>query len=69
MLLNRLRSGYGRFAAFLHRIGLSAHDACRCGVPQTSDHVLQCPVIGVRGNLAIVDPALRLWLHQTDLSL
>ena len=69
VLLNRLRSGYGRFAAFLHRIGLSAHDACRCGDPQTGEHVLQCPVIRVRGDLATVDSDLRLWLRQTDLSL
>ena len=69
VLLNRLRSGHGRFAAFLHKIGLASNDACKCGRPQTSDHVLDCPAIGLRGNLATVDSDFRSWLRQTDLAL
>jgi len=69
VLLNRLRSGHGRFAAFMHKIGLAPTDACRCGHPQTSQHVLQCPAIGLRGSVAIVDSDFRNWLRQTDLSL
>ena len=69
VLLNRLRSGHGRFAAFMHRIGLANHGFCRCGDLQTPTHVLECPVIGVRGDLATVDKDLCDWLRETDLRL
>ena len=47
VLLNRLRSGYGRFAGFMFRIGLSNDPYCLCGKIQTAQHVLNCQRIGI----------------------
>ena len=69
VLLNRLRSGYGRYADFMHRIGLAQSDQCFCGERQTPDHVLTCRTIDLRGDLKSVDEELRQWLLSTDLNL
>ena len=58
VLLNRLRSGYGRFAAFMNKIGLADSGICTCGHPQTGAHVLECDDIGVQGDMMSVDREL-----------
>ena len=42
--LNRLRTGCGRNASFLHRIGATSSNLCQCGRPQTINHIIRdCP--------------------------
>ena len=62
VLLNRIRSGHGRFANFMHRIGLSNNPNCVCGEIQTPQHVLTCQTIGIRGDIKTVDDDFRTWL-------
>ena len=38
--LNRLRSGFGRFKSFMHKIGISDTNLCTCGSIQTAHHIL-----------------------------
>ena len=64
--LNRLRSGHGRYKAFMHRIGLADTNLCPCGEVQTSAHVLQCTLIGMNGDLATVDNDFRTWLQHSN---
>ena len=53
--LNRIRSGYGRYASFMHQIGLNDNPNCVCGEIQTHQHVLNCQMIGIRGDIRTVD--------------
>ena len=69
VLLNRLRSGYGRYGSFMLRIGLRDNAECICGEIQTPQHVLVCPRIGIRGNMGLVDDEFRLWLRDCILDL
>jgi len=45
-MLNRLRTGVGRFFCCLYKWGMASSAACECGAEeQTADHVvLQCPI-------------------------
>ena len=54
-LFNRLRSGHGRYASFMHSIGLRENANCICGAIQTPQHVLNCRMIGTRGDLRTVN--------------
>ena len=65
--LNRVRSGYGRYAIFMHRIGLSDNPNCICGEIQTHQHVLTCQTIGIRGDTKTVDEDFRMWLTDNVL--
>ena len=69
VLLNRLRSGHGRYGAFLLKIGASQNDRCSCGESQTPAHVDICGEIAMQGNMATVDPDFRAWLSRTNLRL
>ena len=66
-LLNRIRSGYGRFASFMHKVGLSDNPFCVCGDVQTPQHVLICQMIGIRGDIRTVDDEFRNWLKHNKL--
>ena len=57
--LNRIRSGYGRYASFMHQIGLNDNPNCVCGEVQTHQHVLNCQMIGIRGDIRTVDEDFR----------
>ena len=69
VLLNRIRSGYGRFGSFMHRIGLSNNPKCVCGEIQTPQHVLNCQTIGIQGDIKTVDDDLRNWLELNNLDI
>ena len=68
--LNRLRTGVGRFHAFMHKWGLAPSPNCECGASeQTLDHVLTaCPIHraphGARG-LTVLDDETRCWLNTS----
>ncbi|XP_057310568.1 uncharacterized protein LOC130648532 [Hydractinia symbiolongicarpus] len=64
VLLNRIRSGYGRYANFMHRIGLVDSQNCVRGEIQTPQHVLTCQRIDIRGNIGTVDDDFRSWLRD-----
>ena len=49
VLLNRIHSGYGRFAGFMYRIGLSNNPYCLCGEIHTAQHFLNCQRIDIQG--------------------
>ena len=46
VLLNRLRTGVGRFRSCLHKCDMASSAACECGAEeQNADHVVfQCPI-------------------------
>ena len=67
VLLNRIWSGSGRHASYMHKIGLSDNLNCICGDVQTPQHVLNCRTIGIRGNIWTVDDDLRNWLNHNKL--
>ena len=69
VLLNRFRSGYGRFAGFMYRIGLSNNPYCLCGEIQTAQHVLNCQRIGIQGDIKSVDDDFKNWLRFTTLDI
>ena len=62
VLLNRVRSGYGRYTSFMHRIGLSNNSNCMCGEIQAHQHALTSQTIGIRGDMKTVDKDFRMWL-------
>ena len=66
VLLNRLRSGHGRYASFMKRIGVSESDLCVCGDVQTSQHVLSCATFDIRGTIETVDDEFRDWLNKNS---
>ena len=65
--LNCLWSGHGRCASFMHRIGLSENANCICSAIQTPQHVLNCSIIGIRGDLRTVDKDFRNWIGKNKL--
>ena len=67
VLLNRIRSGYGRYASHMYRIGLSYNPYCVCGEIQTPQHVLLCHIIGIKGDISIVDDDFRNWINDNRL--
>ena len=69
VLLNRLRSGYGRYGSFMHKIGLRDNAECTCGETQTPQHVLVCLRIGIRGDIKLVDDDFRSWLQNCVIDL
>ena len=69
VLLNRIRSGYGRFDGFNYKIGLSNNPHCLCGEVQTAQHVLNCQRIGIRGDIKSVDDDFKNWLRFTPLDI
>ena len=69
VLVNRFRSGHGRYQNFIKKIELSLTGSCKCGADQTANHVLRCTAIGIKGNIAKVDKSFREWLSNTDLKL
>ena len=68
VLLNRLRSGHGRYAAFMKKIGLSESELCICGSIQTPDHVLIFNIFCIRGNIGTVGNDFKDWLNDNTLS-
>ena len=70
--LNRLRTGVGRFAAYMQRWGLAESAHCECGDPsQTAEHVITCcpkfrPPNGDRGLIDLDNDTLD-WLASTEL--
>ena len=67
VLLNRLRSGHGRYAAFMKKISLSESELCICGSIQTPGHVLICSTFRIRGNIGTVDNDFKDWLNDNTL--
>ena len=73
-ILNRLRTGVGRFAASMRDWGLRQSAACDCGHPeQTLNHIIDdCPLYrppnGDQG-LMNLDHDTRAWLASTDLQI
>ena len=67
VLLNRLRSGHGRYAAFMKKIGPSKSELCICDSIQTPDHVLICNTFRIRGNTGTVDNVFKDWLNDNTL--
>ncbi len=65
--LNRLRTGVGRFGAFMYRWGLRQSAACQCGaLEQTAQHLMdECPNFcsPVDLNLCHPGPSTREWLR------
>ena len=59
VLLNRLQFGHGRYASFMHRVGLRENANCICGAIQTPQLILTCPIIGIKGDLKTVDEDFR----------
>ena len=69
VLLNQVRSGYGRYASFMNRIGLSDNPNCICGGIQTHQYVLTCQTIGIRGDTKTADEDFRMWLTDNGLDI
>ena len=67
--LNRIRSGYGRYATFMHRIGLKDNSNCICGETQTPQHILICQTIGIRGDFRTFDEDFCMWLDDNSLDI
>ena len=72
-ILNRLRTGVGRFKADMKKWGLSERSACECGAPdQTADHIINdCETYRVPSMAALYDvgPETRAWLRDTKLDI
>ena len=49
----------------MHQIGLNNNPNCVCGEIQTHQHVLNCQMIGIRGNIRTVDEDFRMWLDDS----
>ena len=63
--LNRIRLGYGRYASFMHQIGLYDNPNCVCCEIQTHQQVLNCQMIGIRCDIRTVDEDFRMWLDDS----
>ena len=71
-LLNRLRTGVGRFKSSMTKLGLTDGAACECGEPeQTADHIITaCPLYKPpSAGLFDVGPETRAWLDSTELDI
>ena len=51
----------------MHRIGLLENANCKCGAFQTPQHVLNCCMIGIRGDLRTVDEDFHNWIGNNKL--
>ena len=69
VLLNRIHSGHGRYACFIHKTGARDNPYCNCGDVQTPQHVLNCSVIGIKGDIINVDEEFRNWLDNNVLDI
>ena len=69
VLLNRIRSGHGCYACFMHKTGARDNPYCNCGNVQTPEHVLSCNVIGITGHIINVDEEFRNWLDNNVLDI
>ena len=74
VVLNRLRTGVGRFQSSMHKWGLAPTSSCDCGaLDQTAAHIiLDCPLHrapkGLR-RLALLDDDTRCWLDNITVSI
>ena len=72
-LLNRLRTGVGRFKSSMKKWGLADSAACECGAPeQTVQHIMTtCPLHRPPSEAGLFDvgPETRAWLQDTELDL
>ncbi|KAJ8366008.1 hypothetical protein SKAU_G00148390 [Synaphobranchus kaupii] len=72
-LLNRLRTGVGRFKSPMKKWGLADSAACECGEPeQTAEHIITgCPLYSPPSEAGLFDlgPETRAWLHDTELAI
>ena len=72
-LLNRLRTGVGRFKSAMKKWGLADSAACECGDPdQTPEHIMNtCPLYRPPSEAGLFDvgPETRAWLQDTELDL
>ena len=72
-LLNRLRTGVGRFKSSMSKWGLVDGTACECGEPeQTADHIITtCPLYKPPSEAGLFNlgPETRTWLHTTELDI
>ncbi|KAJ8333503.1 hypothetical protein SKAU_G00415110 [Synaphobranchus kaupii] len=72
-LLNRLRTGVGRFKSPIKKWGLADSAACECGEPeQTAKHIITgCSLYSPPSEAGLFDlgPETRAWLHDTELAI
>ena len=72
-LLNRLRTGVGRFKSSMKKWGLADSAACQCGASeQTVEHIMTtCPLYRPPSEARLFDlgPEMLAWLHATELDL
>ena len=72
-LLNRLRTGVGRFKSSMKEWGLADSAACECGEPeQTADHIITtCPLYRPPSEAGLfhVGPETMAWLCDTELDI
>ena len=50
-------------------IGMNDSPNCICGGIQTPQHVLNCQMIGIRGDIRTVDEDFRMWLNDNSLDI
>ena len=55
VFLNRIHSGHGRYACFMHNIGARDNRYCNCVDVETPQYVLCCSVIGITGDIINAD--------------
>ena len=72
-MLNRLRTGVGRFKSSMKKWGLSNSAACECGEPeQTAEHLItDCSLYSPpsEAGLFTLGPETRAWLNDTELTI
>ena len=51
----------------MNRISFRENANCICGAIQTPQHVLNCHLIGIRGDLRTVDKGFRNWIVNNKL--
>lgn len=72
-LLNRLRTGVGRYKASMRKWGLEDRAVCECGEPeQTAEHIITtCPLYKPPSEAGLFDvgPEMRTWLSSTELDI
>ena len=72
-LLNRLRTGVGRFKTPMKKWGLADSAVCECGEPeQTAEHIITtCPLYRPPSEAGLfqVGPETRAWLSNTELDI
>ncbi|CAM4608619.1 unnamed protein product [Leuciscus chuanchicus] len=72
-LLNRLRTGVGRYKASMRKWGLEDRAVCEFGEPeQTAEHIITtCPLYKPPSEAGLFDvgPEMRTWLSSTELDI